>query len=71
MTDKFEWNGDAPETKYDPSSVEVDRARQQGLGMGARDLARQRDPNLAPAVEDEESDDEVDGAAPDSGARGG
>ena len=32
------------EDTYDPSSVEVDRAREQGLGVGARDLQRQRDP---------------------------
>ena len=29
---------------YDPTPVEVDRGRQQGLGMGEKDLQRQRDP---------------------------
>jgi hypothetical protein len=32
---------------YDPSSVEVDRGREQGLGMGQRDLDRQKDPTGA------------------------
>lgn len=62
MADKFDWNGDEPETEYDPTSVEVDRARQQGLGMGARDLARQRDPHAPDAAEAEE---EAPDAAPD------
>jgi hypothetical protein len=65
MAEKFEWNGDEPETKYDPSSVEVDRGRQQGLGMGARDLERQRDPGDAPDAEVAEGDDEAPGATPD------
>jgi hypothetical protein len=29
---------------YDPSELEATRERQQGLGMGAKDLQRQRDP---------------------------
>ena len=32
------------EETYDPSIVEVDRGREQGLGMGEKDLQRQRDP---------------------------
>lgn len=36
--------GDAPMDAYDPDPVEVNRARQQGLGVGAADLSRQRDP---------------------------
>ncbi len=35
---------DKTEETYDPTTVEVDRAREQGLGMGKRDLQRQRDP---------------------------
>jgi hypothetical protein len=67
MADKFEWNGDEPETKYDPSSVEVDRARQQGLGMGARDLARQRDPGEdEPPVTPQTDDEAPDAAAEDT-----
>ena len=32
------------DTTYNPTSVEVDRGRMQGLGMGARDLDGQREP---------------------------
>ena len=32
------------EETYDPSIVEVDRGREQGLGMGEKDLQRQHDP---------------------------
>ncbi len=35
---------DKTDETYDPSTVEVDRAREQGLGVGERDLQRQRDP---------------------------
>ena len=35
---------DGPMDRYDPDPVEVNRARQQGLGVGAADLARQGDP---------------------------
>jgi hypothetical protein len=40
---------------YDPSKVEATRAREQGLGVGERDLQRQRDTHrpVAPVVEDE------------------
>ncbi len=31
---------------FDPGTVETNRARQQGLGMGARELDRQQDPEL-------------------------
>ncbi len=34
---------DPPDSAYDPSTVEVNRARQQGLGMGAKDVAYQSD----------------------------
>ena len=44
------------EKTYDPSTAEIDRGRQQGLGMGARDLAGQRDPQSAAAAEDAEED---------------
>lgn len=36
---------DLPEDVYDPSDVEVTRGRMQGLGVGARDLQRQGDPD--------------------------
>ena len=34
---------DPVESDYDPTSVEVNRGRQQGLGMGAKDIAYQAD----------------------------
>jgi hypothetical protein len=36
---------DDPETMYDPGEIEASRARELGLGVGARDLERQRDPD--------------------------
>ncbi len=59
------------ETTYDPSSVEIDRGRQQGLGMGARDLAGQRDPQVAAPADDAEEDAdsaEADEAEDEKGA---
>jgi hypothetical protein len=35
---------DPTDSDYDPTSVEVNRGREQGLGMGAKDLAYQADP---------------------------
>jgi hypothetical protein len=51
---------DPPETRYDPSEVEASRAREQGLGFGARDLQRQRDPHrpVPPAGEEDRPDGE-------------
>jgi hypothetical protein len=46
---------DPPEDHYEPDPVEVTRAREQGLGMGARDLQLQRDaqrPVAPPEPED-------------------
>ena len=34
---------DGPDDVYNPSDVQVTRGREQGLGMGARDLLMQRD----------------------------
>ena len=42
---------------YDPSDSAATRAREQGRGVGARDLARQRDPSR-PAPAEDEGDDE-------------
>jgi hypothetical protein len=39
---------------YDPSDLEATRGREQGLGVGARDLARQRDPGSPAAAPDED-----------------
>jgi hypothetical protein len=57
------------DTHYSPTSVEVDRARMQGLGVGARDLDGQREPTdeqrleqrrFAGAVGGEEADRPMD-----------
>jgi hypothetical protein len=50
---------DPPEDRYDPSPVEATREREQGLGMGERDLERQRDAHRPSAPPDE--DDRPDG----------
>ena len=51
---------DPPEDTYDPSEVEATVGRQQGLGVGAKDLQRQRDPAGfgpgAPADADDDAD---------------
>ena len=53
-------NNGAPDDRvYDPTAVEVTRGRQQGLGMGAADLARQRDVVAPDASENEDEDDEA------------
>ena len=43
---------------YDPSELEATRGREQGLGVGAKDLARQRDPQRLPDAADEVDDAE-------------
>ena len=50
---------DAPEGAYEPSELEATLARQQGLGVGAKDLARQRDPHRLPDAEDEDEASEL------------
>jgi hypothetical protein len=47
---------DLPEDRYEPSELEATLARQQGLGVGAKDLARQRDAHRLPDAADEEDD---------------
>ena len=50
---------DDKEDVYDPSDLEATREREQGLGVGARDLARQKDAHRpAPAADEVESEDE-------------
>ena len=44
---------------YDPSAIEATRGREQGLGVGAKDLQRQRDAQRPAPAADE--DDEPDG----------
>ncbi len=40
--------------RYDPSDLEATRGREQGLGVGAKDLQRQRDPARPAAAPDED-----------------
>lgn len=51
---------DAPDDHYEPSMVEANRGREQGLGMGERDLELQRDPQrpAPPPGEDDLPDGE-------------
>ena len=44
---------------YDPSELEATRGREQGLGVGAKDLERQRDAQRPAAAPDE--DDQAGG----------
>ena len=44
---------------YDPSELEATRGREQGLGVGARDLALQKDASRPEPAADE--DDDADG----------
>jgi hypothetical protein len=48
---------------YDPSEIEATRGREQGLGVGERDLQRQRDAHrpVAPPEEDEAAADAEEG----------
>jgi hypothetical protein len=48
---------DAAEDSYEPSELEATRARELGLGMGAKDLARQRDAHRLPDAADEDDDE--------------
>ena len=50
-------NDGAPDdTDYDPSQAQATRGREQGLGVGARDMERQRDPSR-PAADHPDRDD--------------
>ena len=59
---------DGPDDVYNPSDVQVTRGREQGLGMGARDLLMQRDAHGS----DSESESErlMRATAPKSGLTG-
>jgi len=52
---------DAAEDAYDPDEVEVTRGRQQGLGVGARDLRLQQDRQVS-RPDDVGDGDEADDA---------
>jgi hypothetical protein len=56
---RFDADGEADDRAYNPSDLEATRARQQGLGFGARDLARQRDPSRPAPALDEAPEKEV------------
>lgn len=49
-------DGGPDDTTYRPSEVSATRGREQGLGVGARDVDLQRDPSR-PAADDPERDD--------------
>jgi hypothetical protein len=55
---------------FDTSEVEANRAREQGLGVGARELAAQRDPGgvVTPDEDEGEGDDGVSVNAGDEDA---
>ena len=59
---------DGPDDVYKPSDVQVTRGREQGLGMGARDLLMQGDPHGG----DDETETErlMRATAPKSGQTG-
>ena len=54
-----------PEAKpqFETSEVEANLAMEQGLGVGARELAAQRDPGGIVTPDEYDSDDDIDGDA--------
>jgi hypothetical protein len=60
---------DPRQDTYDPSELEATRMRDQGLGVGQRDMDRQRDPTRE--VEDRSFQPMVDAGDPDEPASGG
>ncbi len=59
MTDPTKTPAESPH--FDTSDVEANRAIEQGLGVGARELAAQRDPGGV--VTPDEDSDSADGAS--------
>ncbi len=71
------WNGDHPAdgevgSRYNPSPEEITRLREQGLGVGAEDLALQQDPTGSPSerefrdrINRETNEDEVERIPPE------
>ena len=45
---------DDAETSYDPTGIEANRARELGLGVGERDLQRQKDPVVFDSAADDD-----------------
>lgn len=64
MTDQKKTPAETPH--FETDSVEADRAREQGLGLGERELQAQRDPGgvRTPDVDDGEEEADVDSGAP-------
>jgi len=72
-----EWKGDHPAegeigSTYNPSPEEVTRLREQGLGVGAEDLALQQDPVGEPSerefrdrINRETNEDEIEQVKPE------
>jgi hypothetical protein len=44
MADPKDWNGDEDDSSFETSTPEANRAIEAGQGVGARELAAQRDP---------------------------
>ncbi len=63
MTDPTKTPAEAPH--FDTSDVEANRAIEQGLGVGARELAAQRE--SGGVVTPDDDDDSADGAAVNTG----
>lgn len=51
MTDEPERSEDSP--KFETDTVQADRAREQGLGFGERELKAQRDPGGVRTVDED------------------
>jgi hypothetical protein len=59
----------ADETRsFDPSAIEANRGREQGLGVGQRELDAQREPKVDPALIEEDNPQEDWGQPADEGA---
>lgn len=63
MTDQKKTPAEAPH--FETDTVQADRAREQGLGLGERELQAQRDPGgvRTPDVDDGEEEADVDSGA--------
>jgi len=49
-----------PTPQFETDEVSATRAREQGLGVGARELAAQRDPGETPSRDDDDASSETD-----------
>jgi hypothetical protein len=60
---------DAADDTYEPSTAEVNRGREQGLGVGQKDIDYQRDPTRAESAEQYARSPDAKGGQPDAGRR--